>query len=44
MMRRRGSLEYKVGRLLVVDGGNELVGLLSCTDVMDLVLSGELEM
>ena len=37
-------LNKKLGRLMVVDGGGGLVGLLSCTDMMDLVLSGELDM
>ena len=37
-------LEKKIGRLLVVDESEKLVGLLSCTDMMDLVLSGDLEL
>ena len=37
-------LEKKIGRLLVVDDDDKLVGLLSCTDMMALVLSGDLEM
>jgi len=36
-------LEKKIGRLIVVDDEQQLVGLLSCTDVMELVLSGDLE-
>ena len=34
-------LEKKIGRLLVVDDDEQLVGLLSCTDMMDLILSGD---
>jgi len=37
-------LENKIGRLLVVDDAQQLVGLLSCTDIMALVLSGELDL
>ena len=36
-------LEKKLGRLIVVDESETLVGLLSCTDMMRLVLSGDLE-
>lgn len=36
-------LDKKLGRLLVVDDAEQLVGLLSCTDMMSLVLSGDLE-
>jgi len=34
----------KLGRLIVVDDEGCLVGLLSCTDMMDLVVQGELDM
>ena len=37
-------LDKKIGRLIVVDDENNLVGLLSCTDVMDLVVNGDLEL
>ena len=37
-------LEKKIGRLIVVDDDNSLVGLLSCTDMMELVLSGQLDL
>lgn len=37
-------LNKRLGRLMVVDDDGQLVGLLSCTDMMDLVLSGDLDM
>ena len=36
-------LENRYGRLIVVDDDNSLVGLLSCTDMMELVISGQLD-
>ena len=37
-------IENKIGRLIVVDEEEQLVGLLSCTDMMRLVLDGDLEL
>ena len=37
-------LEKRYGRLVVVDDDQNLVGLLSCTDMMRLVLSGDLDL
>ena len=37
-------LEKKIGRLIVVDDKQELAGILSCTDIMDLVVTGQLDL